>query len=68
MNEHVTFDQTLEQTFDVVSPRTKACDLPNTKGKPNKKTTNKKRKISKESPSIVRAIKKYTQIAKKCKC
>ncbi len=26
MNEHVTPDQTLKQTFDVVSPRTKACN------------------------------------------
>ncbi len=64
MNEHVTFDQTLKQTFDLVSPRTKACNLPSIRGKPNKKATNKKRQISRESPSILRAIKKYTQIAK----
>jgi hypothetical protein len=61
MNEHVTFDQTSKQTFDLVSPRTKACNLPSIRGKPNKKTTNKKRQISRESPSILRAIKKkYT--------
>jgi len=64
MNEHVTFDQTSKQTFDLVSPRTKACNLPSIRGKPNKKTTNKKRQISRESPSILRAIKKNTQIAK----
>ncbi len=40
MNEHVTFDQASKQTFDVVLPRTKACNLPNIRGKPNKKATN----------------------------
>jgi len=65
MNEHVTFDQTSKQTFDVVSPKTKACNLPSIRGKPNKKTTNKKRQISRESPSIVRAIKKIHKLQKK---
>jgi hypothetical protein len=44
MNEHVTFGQTSKQTFNLVSPRTKACNLPSIRGKPNKKTTNKKGK------------------------
>jgi hypothetical protein len=48
-----------------VSPRTKACNLPSIRGKPNKKATNKKRLISRESPSIVRVIKTYTQTTKK---
>jgi hypothetical protein len=68
MNEHVTFEQPLEQTFDVVSPRTKACNLSSTRCTPNKKTTNKKRQISKETPSILRAIKKILKLQKKCKC
>jgi hypothetical protein len=66
MNEHVTFEQPLEQTFNVVSPRTKACNL--ARCTPNKKTTNKKRQISKESPSILRAIKKILKLQKECKC
>ncbi len=48
-----------------MSPRTKACNLPSIRGKPNKKATNKKRLISRESPSIVRVIKTYTQTTKK---
>jgi hypothetical protein len=64
VNEHVAFDQTSKQTFDLVSCRTKACKLPSIRGKPNKKATNEKRQIFKEFPSILRAIKKNTQIAK----
>ncbi len=64
INEHVTFDQTSKQTFDVVSPRTKACNLPSIRGKPNKKATNKKKQVSRESPFIVTTIKKYTKTAK----
>jgi hypothetical protein len=65
MNEHVTFDQTLKQTFDLVSPRTKACNLPGIRGKPNKKATKKKGKyVESLHPFILRDIKKYTQIAK----
>ncbi len=57
MNKHVTCDQTSKQTFDLLSRRTKACKLSSIRGKPNKKVTNKKRQIFRESPSILRAIK-----------
>jgi hypothetical protein len=57
MNKHVTCDQTSKQTFDLLSCRIKACKLPSIRGKANKKATNKKRQIFKESPSILRAIK-----------
>jgi hypothetical protein len=61
MNEHITFDQTSEQASDVVSPKTRACNLPNARGKPNKKITNKKRHLFGTSPSIVETIKEYIQ-------
>jgi hypothetical protein len=48
-----------------VSPRTKVCNWPSIRGKPNKKATNKKKLISRESPSIVRVIKTYSQTTKK---
>lgn len=56
MNEHITFDQISEQASDVVSPKTKACNLPNARGKPNKK-----RHLFGTSPSIVETIKEYIQ-------
>jgi hypothetical protein len=41
-NDHVTSNHTFDQAFDILSPKTKACNLFGTKGKPNKKTTSKK--------------------------
>jgi hypothetical protein len=40
-NDHVTQNHTFDQAFDKVSPRTKACNLIGTRGKPNKKVTSK---------------------------
>lgn len=37
INEHVTFNQASKQAYDVMSPKTRASNLPNTKDKPNKK-------------------------------
>ncbi len=65
MNEHITFDQTSEQASDLVSPKTKACNLPNARSKPNKKITNKKRHLFGTSPSIIETIKEYAKNAKK---
>jgi len=59
MNEHITFDQTSEQASNVMSPKTKACNLPNARGKPNKKMH-----LFGTSPSIVETIKEYTKNAK----
>ncbi len=59
MNEHMIFDQTLEQASDVMSLKTGACNLPNTRGKPNKK-----RHLFGTSPSIIETIKEYTKNAK----
>jgi hypothetical protein len=63
-NDLVTPKHTFYQALDIVSLRTRACNLPSTKGKPNKKTTSKKWYLVGESPSITKAIKKYSQIAK----
>jgi hypothetical protein len=63
-NDLVRPKHTFNQSFDIVSFRTRACNLPSTKGKPNKKTTSKKWCLVGESPSIAKAIKKYSQIAK----
>ncbi len=63
-NGHVTPNHTFDQTYDIVSLRTKAYKLVGTCGKPNKKTTSKKRCLFKESPSIAKTIKEYSQIAK----
>ncbi len=64
MNEQVTFDQTSKQASNVMSPKTRACKLSSTKGKPNKKIINKKRHLFGRSPSIVETIKKYRKNAK----
>jgi hypothetical protein len=63
-NGHVTPNHTFDQTYDIVSPRTKACQLLGTSGKPNKTTTSKKRCLFKESLSIAKTIKEYSQIVK----
>lgn len=44
-----------------MSPKTKACNLPSVKSKPNKKVTNNKKHLFGRSPSIVETIKEYTQ-------
>ncbi len=41
-NDHVTPDHIFDQTFDIVSLKTKACNLLGIKGKPNKKSISKK--------------------------
>ncbi len=41
-NDHVTPNHIFDQTFDTISPKTKACNLLGTKGKPNEKSTSKK--------------------------
>jgi hypothetical protein len=41
-NDHVTQNHTFNQAYDIVSSMTKACNLPNTRSKLNKKTTSKK--------------------------
>jgi hypothetical protein len=64
-NDHVTLNHTSTQASDIVSPNTRACNLHGTKGKPNKKTTSKKRCLYAESPSIAEAIKKYSYTTKK---
>jgi hypothetical protein len=63
-NDHVTPNHTVNQAFDIVSPKTTACNLPSTTGKPSNKVTCKKRCLSGESPSIAEAIKEYSQTAK----
>jgi hypothetical protein len=63
-NDHVTSNHTFNQASDLVSPRTRACNLPGTIDKPNNKITHKKRCLSGESPSIAEAIKEYSQTAK----
>ncbi len=65
MNEHITFDQTSKQAYDVLPPRTKASNFPNSRDKPNKKATNKIKRLSKVPPSIAKTIKKYTQPTQK---
>jgi hypothetical protein len=69
INEHVTYNQASKQAYDdVVSPKTRASNLPDTKDKPNKKKfTNKNRHLYGGSPSIARDIKKYTQTIKEIK-
>jgi hypothetical protein len=42
-NDHVTPNHTSNQTSIIVPPKTRACNLPGTKSKPNKKVTSKKR-------------------------
>ncbi len=59
-NDHVTPNHTFDQTFDIVAPKTKACNLLGIKGKPNKKTIRKKQRLSRESVSIAKAIKEYS--------
>jgi uncharacterized protein (UPF0371 family) len=43
---------------------TRACNLLGIRSKPNKKVTNKKWHLFKESPSIIEAIKEYSQTTK----
>ncbi len=66
-NDHVTLYYISNQTFDIVSFMIKACNLPGTWGKPNKKATTKKWHLFKEFPSTVEVIKKHSQIAKELK-
>jgi hypothetical protein len=63
-NDHVTPNHTFDQTFDIVSPKTRACNLLGTRNKPNKKATSKKWCFFRESPSLAKAIKEYSHIAK----
>jgi hypothetical protein len=63
-NDLVTPKHTSNQAFDVVSLRTRACNLLDIKGKPNKKTTSKKWCLVGEFLFIAQAIKKYSQTAK----
>jgi hypothetical protein len=63
-NDLVTPKHTSNQAFDIVSLGTRACNLLDTKGKPNNKTTSKKWCLVGESPSIAQAIKKYSQTTK----
>jgi len=63
-NDHVTPNHPSNQAYAIVSPRTRACNLPSTKGKPNKKATRKKQCLSRESPSFVKAIKEYSHTTK----
>jgi hypothetical protein len=58
-NDCVTPIHTSNQAYDIVSAKTRACNLPGTRGKPNKKATSKKQCLSKESPSMAIVIKKY---------
>jgi len=41
-NDHATPNHTSDQTSNVVSPKTRACNLHGTRDKPNKKITSKK--------------------------
>ncbi len=41
-DDHITPNRTFDEAFDIVSPKTRTCNLLSTKGKPNKKTTSKK--------------------------
>jgi hypothetical protein len=66
-NDHGTPNHTFNQAFDIVSPRTRACNLPGTTGKPNNKVICKKRCLFGESPSIAEAIKECSQTAKELK-
>jgi hypothetical protein len=63
VNLDVTTNQVFNRAFDVVLPRTWACNLPSTKSKSNKKITNRKRCLFR-GPSIIEAIKKYSQTTK----
>jgi len=63
-NDHVTPIHTSNQAYDIVSPKTRACNLLGTRGKPNKKATSKKQCLSRESPSIAKAIKEYSHKTK----
>jgi hypothetical protein len=60
-NDQVTPNHTSDQTFDIVSPRTRACNLLGIRSKPNKKATSKKQRLSREPPSLAEAMKKYSQ-------
>jgi hypothetical protein len=64
MNEDVTTNQVFNHAFDIVSPRTRACNLPSIKGKSNRKITNRKIRIFK-GPSIIEAIKRIHKLQKK---
>jgi hypothetical protein len=59
-NDHITPNHTFDQTFDIVSPKTRACNLLGIKGKTNKKATNKKQCLSGGSLPIVKTIKEYS--------
>ncbi len=41
-NDQVTPNHTFDQTFDIVSPRTRACNLPGIRSKPNKESYKQK--------------------------
>jgi len=41
-SDHVTPNHTFNQAYDIISPKTKACNLLGTRGKPNNKVTSKK--------------------------
>jgi hypothetical protein len=64
ISEHITFHQTSEQASNVMSPKTRAYNLPSVRSKPNKKVTNNKRHLFGRSLSIVETIKECTQNAK----
>jgi hypothetical protein len=52
-NDHVTPNHTSDQASNIVSPRTRACDLPSTIGKPNNKVTSKRLCLSREFPRLL---------------
>jgi len=58
-NEHVTPNQTYDETFDVVLPKTRVSNLLNIICKSNKQITSLKKCLFGEFPSIVEANKKY---------
>ncbi len=41
-SDHVTPNHTFNQAYDIISSKTKACNLLGTRGKPNNKVTSKK--------------------------
>jgi len=59
-NDHVTQNHTSNQTFDIISPRTKPHNLLGIRGKPNKKVISKNRHLSREFLSIAKVIKEYS--------
>ncbi len=68
MNEHITFDQTSQQAFDVMSPKTRACNFLGAKGKPNKKVTNNKRVYLEGLDPLQKPSKNIHKMQKKWRC